>query len=205
MTSLEALTGDLERALELNDLDAAASVRRSIAQLFPDSAAGAEASFKLGLDALYRQGNLDAAADHLRAATKAKVPKWGVPARISLGLVLLRQAKPQQAIFELRRVATSEPPTALSAQAAGLVVVALNQQGKTSEADRARQQHWRILERLAKQGSGVDQALGRFMLGIEKKFDGDRAGAKTNLEAALAQPDLPSDYVAQAERALRDL
>ena len=205
MTTLQALTGDLDRALALNDLDAAASVRRSIAQLFPATPAGAEASYKLGLEALFRQRNLDAAAEHFRAATKAKVQQWGVPARVSLGLVLLRQAKPQQAIFELRRVASMEPPTAQTAQAAGLVVVALLDSGKGAEADRARQQHRRILERLSKQAEGVERAMGRFMLAMEKKFDGDRAGAKEAFEDALTLAELPDEYREQATRALAEL
>ena len=205
MATLQALTTDLEGALERKDLEAVASVRRSIAQMFPDSAAGAEANYKLGLDALFRQRNMDAAADHFRAATKAKVAEWGVPARVSLGMVLLRQAKPQQAIFELRRVAAVEPPTAQSALAASLVVVALTEQGKAAEASRARQQHQRILERLQKQPPGADRAIGAFMLGMEKKFEGDRPGALQALKAALAQPELPDEYRGQAERALSDL
>lgn len=205
MASLDALRGDLDRALELKDYDAAASVRRAIAQLFPDSSAGAEAEYKLGLDALFRQQKLDAAADHFRAATKAKVPAWGLPARLSLGLVLLRQDKPQQALFELRRVASAEPPTVLSAQAAGLVVIALTEQSKPTDADRARQQHRRILDRLTKHATGVDQALAWFMLGMEKKFDGDRPGAREAFDSALAQGHLPNEYVAQARRAITDL
>ncbi len=205
MATLEALTGDLERALALQDFDTAAAVRRSIAQLFPETPAGAEANYKLGLDALFRHRNLDSAAEHFRAATKAKAPMWGVPARVSLGLVLLRQSKPQQAIFELRRVASVEPPIALSAQAAGMVVVALLEQGKGPEADRARQQHRRILERLTKQEPGVERAVGQFMLGIEKKFDGDRAGAKAALQAALELEHLPDEYRTQAEKALAEL
>ena len=43
------------------------------------------------------------------------------------------------------------------------------------------------------------------MLGIEKKFDGDRAGAKAELRGALTQAELPMEYREQAERALQDL
>ncbi len=205
MATLDALNGDLERALQVSDYDSVASVRRTIAQLYPETPAGAEASYKLGLDALFRHRNLDAAAEHFRATTRAKVPEWGVPARVSLGLVLLRQGKPQQAVFELRRVASIEPPTPQTAQAAGLVVVALLDNGKASEAERARHQHRRILERLCKQGDGVDAALGRFMMAMEKKFDGDRAGAKAAFQDALSGGSLPPEYREQAERALADL
>ena len=205
MTTLDALTRDLERALAVGDLDTATSVRRTITQLFVETEAGAQASYQLGLEALFRQRNLDAAAEHFRAATKAKVLQWSVPARVSLGMVLLRQGKPQQAVFELRRVASLEPPTAQTAQAAGLVVVALTESGKATEADRARQQHRRLLDRLSRQGSGVDGAVGRFMLAMEKKLDGDRSGAKAALEDALSQAELPDEYREQAQRALADL
>ncbi|MEM7676383.1 MAG: tetratricopeptide repeat protein, partial [Myxococcota bacterium] len=193
METLDELEKDLERALKVDDFETVASVRRSITQLHPDTTQAAEAHYKLGLDALFRQRSLDAAAEHFRASAKLKIPQWGLPARMSLGLVLLRQGKPQQAIFELRRVAGVESPTAQSAQAAGMVVVALLEQGKSTEAERARQQHRRILDRLCKQGDGVDAALGHFMLGIEKKFDGDRAGAKASLLAAQAMGDLPDE------------
>ena len=205
MATLHALSQDLDRALKLSDLEAVASVRRTIAQRFPESPQAAEAHFKLGLDSLFRQHDLDSAAEHLRSAIRTKVPGWAVPARVSLGLVLLKQAKPQQAIFELRRVASLEPPSAQTAQAAGLVVVALQQQGKAPEAERAKQQHRRILERLSAQAEGVDQAVGEFMLGMEKKFDGDRAGAKAALTLAVGRSDLPGEYRTQAEKALADL
>jgi len=205
METLDELEKDLERSLKVDDFEAVASVRRSITQLHPDTPPAAEAHYKLGLDALFRQRSLDAAADHFRASAKLKISQWSLPARMSLGLVLLRQGKPQQAIFELRRVASAEPPTAQSAQAAGMVVVALLEQGKSAEADRARQQHRRILERLCKQDEGVDASMGYFMLGMEKKFDGDRTGAKAALEAALATPHLPEEYRQQVQRAIADL
>ncbi|MEL7372109.1 MAG: hypothetical protein AAFN74_24500, partial [Myxococcota bacterium] len=50
-----------------------------------------------------------------------------------------------------------------------------------------------------------DPAMGYFMLGMEKKFDGDRTGAKAALEAALATPHLPEEYRQQVQRAIADL
>src|SRR5688500_15411197 len=121
MATLKDLQRDLARALEAGDPDQIASVRRTIASGFPDTPEAAEANYRLGLDQLFRGKNLEEAAKHLREATKAKAPPWSIASRVSLGLVMLRQGKAQQAIFELRRVAGIKPPTIHSAQAAGFV------------------------------------------------------------------------------------
>ena len=108
MASLKDLERDLARALKAGDLDQIASVRRTIASGFADTPAAAEANYRLGLDLLFRTKNVDEAAAHLREAAKTKAAPWSIAARVSLGLVMLRQGKAQQAIFELRRVAGSQ-------------------------------------------------------------------------------------------------
>lgn len=206
MAALKELLSDLARALDANDLAAAAAVRRTIVDNHPDAAEAAEAGFKLGLHLLFKEKDLDAASVALRAAAKAKHPVWSPQARISLGQILMRQGKHQQAVFELRRVAGSTKPTLVSAQAAGLVVIALREAKKGPEAERARAQYLDTLERLTKADlPGVERALAQHMLALEHKHDGQRRLAKPLLEAALASGALPQAERAQAEQALKEL
>lgn len=205
MARLEELKRDLTRALDAGDTTAAAAVRRTIAEGHPASPDAAEAAFKLGLYLLFKERDLDAAATSLRAAAKAKHPVWSPQARISLGQILMRQGKHQQAVFELRRVASSTTPTLVSAQAAGLVVIALRESGKGPEAERARTQYLDMLDRLTKRAEGAEQALAQHMLGMEHKHDGRRDLAKPLLQAALQSGKLPEAEAAQVKRALKEL
>lgn len=205
MASLKELQRDLERALEAGDADQVASVRRTIAGGFSGSPAAAEASYKLGLDALFRAKNPDEAAKHLREAAKAKVPSWSLAARVSLGILLLHQGKPQQALFELRRAAGVKPPSIESAQAAGFIVIALREIGNGKEAERARATQLDMLRGLVNREEEETRALAHFMLGMEHKFDGERAPAKQHLEAALALAALPDDARSTAQSAMQDL
>jgi tetratricopeptide (TPR) repeat protein len=205
MASLKDLERDLTRALSGGDLEQIASVRRTIAEGFPDTPAAAEAHYRLGLDQLFRTKDMDAAANHLREAAKSKAMPWSVSARVSLGLIMFRQGKPQQAIFELRRVAGMKPPTIHSAQAAGFVVMALRESGNGAEADRARKQQLDLLNGLTKSKDAETAALAFQMLGMEHKFVGERAKAKEFLTKALASPALPPDERKSAETAMEDL
>jgi tetratricopeptide (TPR) repeat protein len=201
---LQDLLRDLERALESGDHDRVASVRRTIVHQFPETAAGAEASYKLGLDALFRKRNVDEAADHFRAALKAK-STWATPARTSLAIVLLRQGKGQQGMFELRKIASATPPTIAGAYAQGLLVLALREAKKGPEAEKAHQEHKRMLQKIAEISTGEDKALAHFMLGMEHKIDGEREPAKKQLQAALAVGALDERERKQAESALGEV
>lgn len=205
MASLKDLMSDLDRALAGNDLDQVASVRRTIAGAFPGSPAGAEASYKVGLDLLFRAKKPEEAAVSFREAAKAKSQPWSAAARVSLGLLLLREGKPQQAVFELRRVAGMTPPTIQTAQAAGFVVIALRELGNGADAERARKSHIEMLKKLTTSDDEETEAIANFMLGMEHKFDGDRGTAKAHLEKALASSELPPDEKSSAELAMQDL
>lgn len=204
MAKLSDLLRDLDRALAADDQDTAASVRRTIAEGHPGTPEAAEAHFKLGLFQLFKRQDLDAAATHLREAAKAKHAVWSPQARISLGLILHRQGKFQQAVFELRRVSGMTPPSLITAQAAGLVVLSLRSDGKAQEAERARGQQLDMLDKLTRSLAGEEQAMARFMLGMEHKHDGRRDKAKPLLQAALTG-GLPAAEAAVAKRALADL
>ena len=205
MAALEDLLRDLTRALQAKKEDDALAVRRSIAEQYPETPEGAEASYKIGLAALFRSQDLDAAATAFRASAKAKQKTWSLTARTSLGLLLLRQGKHQQAVFELRRAASARPPTLLVAQAAGLLVLALKEGNQQQEADRAHRQHVSLLDELLKSKDPETAAVARFMRAMEHKFDGQPADAREHLKAVLASDALPEAERASAERALVSL
>ncbi|MEQ8272484.1 MAG: hypothetical protein RMA76_03240 [Deltaproteobacteria bacterium] len=202
MASLQELLRDLDRALKANQDPI--PTRLAIAEAFPETPEGARARYELGLTALYLQ-QLDRAEVHLRAAAKAKQKTWSHLARTSLGLVLLTQGKHQQAVFELRRAASAQPPNLMVAQAAGLLHGAFVQIGNAKEATKARAQHLAILDGLTKHEDAATAALAKYLRGMEHKFDGERAPAKTLLAAALEGDRLPPDERSSAERALSAL
>lgn len=204
MVALKDLQRDLARALEANDLDAAASVRRAIV----DNHEGlevAEAAYKLGLDALYRKKDLAAAADLLRQAGKAKHPDWSLPARVSLGLVLLAAGKPQQAVFELRKAASAKPASLLTAQAAGLIALALAQSNPGAEVERARDKFKSALEALTKNQPPEVEAWAALYLGMEFKHDGMREDARKWLLRAQTLQCLPEAESESLARSLAQL
>ncbi len=202
---LSELTTSLTRALDVGDADRIREVRRAIAAAHPETEAGADASFRLGLDALFTGQDLEAAAEHFRAATKAKGSASALAARTSLGLVLLRQGKHQQAVFELRRVGSQKPPTLAAAQALSWVVISFRQQKNAKEADRAREEQLKVLEAVAAGADAPSAALAHLMLGVEHKHDGRRDAAVKHLQAALAQKGLDAEYEARARSLLAGL
>lgn len=204
MTALLELERNLERALSERDLDRVAEARRAIASEHGATDAGAEASYKLGLDALFRGRDLHQAAEHFRAATKAK-NEWGPQARISLALVLLRQGKQQQAIFELRKAAGAKPVSVASASASGFLVIALREANQAKEAARAHADHMKLLAKLAESGVPADRATAHVLLGIEHKFDGTRDAARRHLTIALESGALGAEERERVEAALKEL
>lgn len=205
MAKLNELLRDLGRALEGGDLEQVASVRRTIVEAHEGTKEGAEAAYKLALDALFRQKDGDRAAELLRIAGKSKVEEWSLPARVSLGLLLLRQGKHQQAAFELRKVAALKPPTLLTAQAQGFLVMALYEQKNGKEAQRIRGEQLKTLGGLTQSQEPTEAAMAHLLLGLEHKFDGQRADAKKHLHAAVESGRLPKDELAMAQAALAEV
>lgn len=203
--SLADLLMDLERSVSGGDLDQVASIRRTIASSHATTEDGAEAMYKLGLDALFRRADLEASSQHLRESAKAKSPRWSPLARSTLGLILLRMGKPQQALFELRKVAGLSPPTLVSAQAWGLLVMAHRALDQAGEAERARGEHLKTLLRLTETAPAEDRGLAQFLLGMEYKFEGRRDLAKRFLRLASEDAELPEPYRSQTLSALKEV
>lgn len=203
--SLADLERDLQRALQTDDPDRLDSVRRTIAEGHPETEAGAEAGYRLGLSALFRQQDLDDAVKWMRAAAKAKSETWSPRARTSLGLLLFRQGKVQQAVFELRRVAGRKPATLAVAEALGYMVIVHRETDNPREADRARTEQLKALRALTKDGDPEVSGLAHYMLAMELKFDGERRPAKEHLEAALKSKGLSDEDRERAQAVLSAL
>lgn len=205
MSSKQAeLLRDLKRAEERAEVERIEELRRRLVELFPEAPESAEASFRLGLAALLRDKDPDQAEARLRAATKSPDKALAAQARTHLGMLLFRRGKAQQAVFELRKVAARTPPDLWSAQALALVHLVFRGQGNAKEAERARAEQLKLLEKLA-QGEGESQAFAHLFLGMEHKHDGRRDPAKRHLQAAAGHPALPPAERAQAQAALREL
>lgn len=202
---LNELTTALARAEEVGDLDRLRVARQALVAAYPEAEVAAEAAFRLGLDALFVGQDLERAAEHFRAATKAKASPAAQAARTSLGLVLLRQGKHQQAVFELRRVGASKPPSLAAAQALSWVALSFRQQKNAKEADRARDEQLKVLDAVAAGADRASAALAHVLLGAEHKHDGRRDRAVKHLEAALASGALDADYQGKARALLATL
>lgn len=202
--ALKDLSKDLERALAKGDAELVASIRRTIAEAHPETDEGAEAAYKLGLESLFRSKDIEEASEWLRKAAKAKSKEWGPLARTSLGLLLHRQGKLQQAVFELRKAAGGVPSIA-GAVALGLTVILFREAKNGAEADRARADQKKMLLALTKGEDAEDAALAHYMLGMEHKHDGERADAKRHLEAAVKSNALAGDAAEKAKAALKDI
>lgn len=183
---LKDLLRDLTKALEAGDRERIATTRRLIVEGHPETNEAAEASYKLGLDALFFGADLDAAVECFRTASKMKSPAWSAPARVSLGMALFRQGKLQQSIFELRKVGGAKPPTITSAQALAIAAGFLRQSGNKPEAERTRAEAIKLLEQLVKSTAAEESALAHYLLGLERKLEGKRDLAKKHLSQALA-------------------
>ena len=204
MATLAELLRDLERALTQGDQESAQSVRRTIVDGHPDSVAAAEAAYRMGLSALFGQRDMEAASTWMRRGAQSKIEPWASASRVALGVFLARLGKTQQAAFELRKVASGTPVTALSLQAAGLLVLAFRDAGQREQAERAREKQ---LELLARHSSGPGElgALASYMLGMEHLHAGDRKRAGVSLHRALDSGFLPPDQERSARRAVDDL
>lgn len=198
------LLRDLQRAVERAEPERVEELRRRLVELFPDAPESAEANFRLGLAALLRDKDPDQAEARLRAAIKAPDKALAAQARTHLGMLLFRRGKAQQAVFELRKVAGRSPPDLWSAQALALVHLVFRGQGNAPEAERARAEQLRLLEKLSR-GEGESQAFAHLFLGMELKHDGRRDPARQHLTAAAAHPALPPAEKARARAALDEL
>ena len=148
MATLESLLERLDEADGRHDFDSLRTIRQEIVDQHPDSEAAVEAEYKLGLDFLFRQRDLDAANAYFESAARRKHPFWSAASRTSLGLCLFHQKRTQKALFELRRVGYADPPTVHSVTAMAFIENILESLGKIEDVKRVRKDRISQLEKL---------------------------------------------------------
>ncbi|MEM6734191.1 MAG: tetratricopeptide repeat protein [Myxococcota bacterium] len=188
MADLESLLSDLANLDAKHDLDGLRRVREQIIAEHPDSDAAVEASYKVGLDFLFRERDLPSAIIHFDSAAKRRHPFWSAAARTSLGLCYYHQGRVQKALFELRKVAYPESPTSHSVTALAFIENIAESQGGPEEARRIRKDRIKQLEDLVElhrdSGQAAERGFYLYSLGLALKDQGDRDGAKRILEEA---------------------
>lgn len=190
MANLESLLNDLANLDAQHDLEGMRRIREQIVDEHPESEAAVEALYKIGLDALFRGRDLGAAVEKFEEAAKRKHPFWSAAARTSLGLCYYHQKRTQKALFELRRVAYPEKPSAHSVTALAFLEQIFEAEGKGEEAKRVRKDRVSQLELLIQeareQGLAQERGFHLFTLGLALKDQGETARATAVLEEAKA-------------------
>jgi tetratricopeptide (TPR) repeat protein len=190
MADLESLLKELAQCDAKRDVIGLRRVREHIIAEHALSDAAVEAIYKIGLDLLFRERNLDAAVEQFLAATKRKHPYWSQAARTSLGLCYYHQKRTQKALLELRKVAMVEVPNLHSVAALAFLENIFETEGESKEAQKIRKERVSQLTRLAKESRDGKHAqdLGYYLyqLALAHKDSGDDNNAKQCLREAHA-------------------
>ncbi len=189
MATLQSLLKDLADLEGQHDLDGMRRAREQIAEEHPDSDEAAEALYKVGLDLLFRDRQLDAAVEKFEEAAKLKQAFWSAAARTSLGLCLYHQGRNQKALFELRKVAYVKVPNVHSVTALAFIENIFETEGKGDEVLRVRKDRISQLEHVIQQnrdskGDPSERGYHMHQLGVALKDQQDDARARAVLEEA---------------------
>jgi tetratricopeptide (TPR) repeat protein len=209
MAQLDALLSDLANFDAQHDLEGLRRVRERIISEHPDSEVAVEALYKIGLDLLFRERQLEAAVAKFEEAAKRKAPFWSDAARTSLGLCYYHQQRTQKALLELRKVGYPDKPTAHSVAALAFVEIIYENEGKRDEVKRVRKDRMGQLEQLIKAHTGAAAAPERgyflLQLGLSARDAGDdkRANEALNEAKALGPDVLGADLFRAVVAALR--
>lgn len=195
MAELEALLHDLANLDAENDLDGLRRVREQIVAEHSGSEAAVEALYKLGLDALFRQRQMEAAMDKFQQAAKRKHPFWSPAARTSLGLCYFHQKRTQKALFELRRVAYPETPSPHSVTALSFIEAIYAEEQNAQEMLKVRKERINQLEKLIAEAKvnhkPAERAYYLYSLALAQRDNGEKRAAEKNLqEAKKLGPDV---------------
>ena len=165
MADLQALLEQLTQYDSANDHDGLRKVREQIVAEHPESDESVEALYKIGLDMLFRQRQLDDAVETFGIAAKRKHPYWSLAARTSQGICLYHQGKKQKSIFELRKVGITETPSEHSVTALAFMETIFLNEGNLDEVERVRLQRLKQLSELIEQtkAAGDKSSLGQYL------------------------------------------
>ncbi len=189
MVMLEDLLSELTDCDTKSDLAGLRRVREQIVLEHPQSEAAVEASYKIGLDLLFRERQRELAMEHFELAAKRRVPFWSDAARTSLGLCLFHQRRTQKALLELRRVAYQDKPNAHSITALSFIETIYESEGNQDEVKRARKDRVTQLEALCKPGGGAtssERGYFLYLLGLAYRDQGLGEKGTRALEEAKA-------------------
>lgn len=186
MAQLDALLSDLANFDAQQDLEGLRRVREEIISQHPDSEAAVEALYKVGLDLLFRERNLELAVLKLEEAAKKKAPFWSDAARTSLGLCYFHQKRSQKALLELRKVAYPEKPTPHSVTALSFIETIYDAEGNKEEVKRARKDRITQLDALVKSAESTERGYFLYLLGLACRDQGDDTKANEALQKAKA-------------------
>lgn len=182
MAELDVLLQELVAADEAEDLNTLRTLREQIVEEHPTSEAAVEALYKIGLDLLFRERNLDGAVDKFVEAAKLKHPFWSAAARTSLALCYHRQKRTQKALLELRKVAYVEEPSSHSITALTFLETILQSDNNSSEAARVRKDRIAQLEKLLqvhqKDTNSSVRGFYMYQLAIALRDNGDAERSK---------------------------
>ena len=171
MADLPSLLTTLAELDAQHDLAGMRRVREQIALEHPESDAAVEALYKIGLDVLFRDRELDLAVAQFIKAAQGHQPFWSAAARTSLGLCYYHQRQVQPAVFELRKVAYAKTPTLHSVTALAFLENIFLQEDQTSEAAQVRKERIGQLEQLIihnrkAQGLATERGYYLYLLGL---------------------------------------
>jgi tetratricopeptide (TPR) repeat protein len=208
MSKLDDLLSDLANFDAQHDLQGLRRTREAIVTEHPDSEEAVEASYKIGLDCLFRERDLVTAVERFEEAAKRKHAFWSAAARTSLGLCFHHQGRTQKALLELRKVAYPETPSSHSVTALGFIESILDQSGNTEDARRARKDRVKQLEQLLEtarvNGRGSDRGfyLHQLALALREQGEGGRAKELLNEAKDLGPEVLGADLFRAVASAL---
>lgn len=182
MVDLDSVLHQLARAEEHGDLDELRRIRTVLVDDYGDQEASIEACYKLGLDLLFRQRDIEAAITRFDAAARRKHPFWSAAARTSLGLCYFHQGRLQRALFELRKVAYSTPPSSNSLTALSLVESIVAEQGSEDDVRAIRRDRIKQLRALVEARGDPEDAGEKgfylYVLGLALRDHGEPAEAR---------------------------
>lgn len=184
MAQLDALLSDLANFDAHQDLEGLRRVREDIISQHPDSGAAVEALYKVGLDLLFRERNLELAVQKFEEAAKKKAPFWSDAARTSLGLCYFHQKRAQKALLELRKVGYPEAPTPHSVTALSFIETIYDSEGNKDEVKRVRKDRITQLDALVNATQSTERGYFLYLLGLACRDQGDDTKANDALTKA---------------------
>jgi tetratricopeptide (TPR) repeat protein len=167
------------------------NLRKELVECYPYSALAAESYYRLGLDALFAERNLELAREYFAHAAKLNhQPYWSATARISLALCLYHQHYHQEALFELRKVAFSKQPSLHSLNALHFIEEIYHQLGESTQVQNhraIRKQQASMLLQAEKKQSGSPEKLGFYLCQLAEILceEGEIREAHMRAEEAL--------------------